>query len=113
MLMKIIARLLSPRRFCPVQIHLLLQEAAQLRATTSALDLRPADRRASIRRLDRGQRWRISCCWLVTVLVRREVLRLDLLAPRGDGSLVFCVHGVVGRVIAAVDGVVKGATKCF
>lgn len=54
MLMKIIARLLSPRRLRPVQIHLFLQEAAQLPATTSALNLRPADSWPSICRLDRG-----------------------------------------------------------
>jgi hypothetical protein len=113
MLMKIVACLLSPRRFRPIQIHLLLQKATQLRTTTSALDLRPADSRASIRRLDRGQRWCISCRWLVTVLVRRKVLRLDLLAPSRDGSLILCVHGIVRRVVAAIDRVVERAAECF
>ena len=43
----------------------------------------------------------------------RKVLRLDLLPACSDCGLVLRVHGVVGRCVAAVDGVVEGAAKGF
>lgn len=43
----------------------------------------------------------------------RKVLRLDLLPACSDCGLVLRVHGVVGRCVAAVDGVVEGAAEGF
>lgn len=42
-----------------------------------------------------------------------KVLRLDLLAARSDGRLILRVYSVIGRRVAAVDGVVECAAEGF
>lgn len=109
MLMEI-ATGLPPRRFGPIQIHLLLQEAAQLCATTPTLNLRPADGRTSIRGVDRRHR---RCICRRRSRTMFKVLRLDLLSARSNRSLVLYVDRVVGGVVATVNRVVEGTAECF
>lgn len=46
-------------------------------------------------------------------LVGSKVLRLDLLAARSDCGLILRVYSVVGRCVAAVDGVIECAAEGF
>lgn len=111
--MKIVACLIPSSSLRPIQIHLFLQKAAQLCPATPTLNLRARHRWPSICCFDRGHGWCIGRGRLVAVFVRCKVLRLDFLSTGGDCSLILCVYGVVGRVVAAVDCVVEGAAKCF
>lgn len=112
-LVSIAARLISPRRLSPIQIHLFLQETAQLGSATPTLYLAPRHRRPSIRRVDRWHRRCVGRRRFGSMLVRRKVLSLDFRPTGSDCSLVFCVHGVVGRVVAAINRVVEGAAQRF
>lgn len=96
-------------RLSPIKIHLLPQEATQLRPPPASLNLRARHRRALIRGFNRRHRRRIVSRWLVG----SKVLRLDLLAARSDCGLILRVYSVVGRCVAAVDGVIECAAEGF